>query len=107
VSGKTRFKYKLIFAACILAFSIVILLPLLPTIVAINNLDNAAGDYDFSYLKHAPLLAMVYILLFAAETIIITRWVQWGIKPGKYPIYSMFYVRKWFADQMMSLSLIT
>ena len=106
VSDKTRFKYKLIFAACILAFSIIILLPLLPTIVAINSLDNAADDYDFSYLKLAPLLAIVYILLFAAETIIITRWVQWGIKPGKYPIYSMFYVRKWFADQMMSLSLI-
>ncbi len=106
VSINTRLKYKLIFAGCIVAFSIIVLLPLLPTIVAINSLDNASGDYDFSYLKHAPLLALIYILLFAAETILITRWVQQGIKPGKYPIYSMFYVRKWFADQMMSLSLI-
>jgi non-ribosomal peptide synthetase-like protein len=39
-------------------------------------------------------------------TIVLTRLLQRGIKPGKYPIYSMFYVRKWFADQLMSLSLI-
>jgi len=39
-------------------------------------------------------------------TVLLTRLLQWGIKPGKYPIYSWFYVRKWFADQLMSLSLI-
>jgi non-ribosomal peptide synthetase-like protein len=32
--------------------------------------------------------------------------LQRGIKPGKYPIYSTLYVRKWFADQLMSLCLI-
>ena len=106
VSGGTRLKYKLIFLISIVAFSIIILVPLLPTIIAINKLDNAADDYDFSYMVHAPLLALLYIVLFAAETILLTRWLQRGIKPGKYPIYSMFYVRKWFADQLMSLSLI-
>jgi len=106
VTPATRRKYTMIFSLGILFFSIIILLPLLPTIIAINKLDNAADDYDFSYLVHAPLLALLYILLFAAETILLTRWAQHGIKPGKYPIYSMFYVRKWFADQLMSLSLI-
>ena len=106
VSTFTRRKYKTIFILSIMAFPFIILLPLLPTIIAINRLDNAAGDYDFSYMVHAPLLALLYIILFAAETVLLTRLLQRKIKPGKYPIYSMFYVRKWFADQLMSLSLI-
>jgi non-ribosomal peptide synthetase-like protein len=44
--------------------------------------------------------------LFATTTIVFARVLQRGIKPGKFPIYSMFYVRKWFTDQLMSLSLI-
>jgi len=106
VSAFTRRKYKMIFILSILVFPFIILLPLLPTIIAINKLDNASGDYDFSYMVHAPSLALLYIALFALETILLTRLLQRNIKPGKYPIYSMFYVRKWFADQLMSLSLI-
>ncbi|MCR8559774.1 amino acid adenylation domain-containing protein [Mucilaginibacter sp. BJC16-A38] len=106
VSAFTRRKYKLIFTLFIMIFPFIILLPLLPTIITINKLDNAAGDYDFTYMIGAPLLALVYIILFAAETIILTRLLQHDVKSGKYPIYSMFYVRKWFVDQLMALSLI-
>ncbi len=106
VSTFTRRKYKMIFILSIMVFPFIILLPLLPTIITINNLDNAASDYDFTYMIGAPLLALLYIVLFAAETILLTQLLQRNIKPGKYPIYSMFYVRKWFSDQLMSLSLI-
>ena len=106
VSTLTRRKYKLLFGLFILIFPLVILLPLLPTIMTINSLDNAAGDYDFTYLTGAPILALVYILLFTAETIILARIFQRNVKPGKYPIYSRFYVRKWFIDQLLSLNLI-
>jgi len=106
VSKLTRRKYKLVFSLFILIFPFIILLPLLPTIISINKLDNAADDYDFTYLIGAPGLALLYIILFTAETIIITRLLQRKVKPGNYSIYSMFYVRKWFSDQMMSLSLI-
>ena len=106
VSASTRKKYKAVFLLSVMVFPLIILLPLLPTIIAINKLDDAAGDYDFSYMVNAPGLALLYILLFAAETIIITRILQRGIKPGKYAIYSAFYVRKWFADQLLSLNLI-
>jgi len=106
VSPVTRRKYKLLFGLFILIFPFIILLPLLPTIMSINSLDNAADDYDFTYLIGAPVLALLYIILFAGETIIITRLLQVEIKPGKYPLYSMFYVRKWFTDQLLSLNLI-
>jgi len=106
VSKATMIKYKLIFTLSIFVFPFIILVPLLPTIVTVNNLDNAASDYNFSYMIHVPLLAAIYIATFAAETIILTRLLQQDVKPGKYPLYSMFYVRKWFVDQLQSLSLI-
>jgi non-ribosomal peptide synthetase-like protein len=106
VSDATRKKYNLIFMVSVFLFPFIILLPLIPTIIAVNTLDNRAPDYDFTYLWLVPLLAAVYIILFALETVLLTRILQHGIKPGKYPIYSGFYVRKWFADQLMSLCLI-
>ncbi|GAC1309322.1 MAG: non-ribosomal peptide synthetase [Mucilaginibacter sp.] len=106
VSTVRRRKYKVVFILSIVVFPFIILLPLLPTIITINKLDNAAGDYDFTYLIGAPGLALIYIILFAAETILLTRILQRGIRPGKYSVYSAFYVRKWFSDQLMSLSLI-
>ncbi len=106
VSGKTLTKYKALFSFSLLIFPFVILLPLLPAIITINKLDNAADDYDFTYMVLVPSLALVYILLFTLETIVLTRLLQRNIKPGKYPLYSMFYFRKWFADQLMSISLI-
>jgi non-ribosomal peptide synthetase-like protein len=101
-----RRKYVLIFMFVVFAFPFIVLLPLIPTIIAVNKLDNAADDYDFTYLWLVPVLATVYIILFALETILLTRILQHDIKPGKYPIYSMIYVRKWMADQLMSLCLI-
>jgi non-ribosomal peptide synthetase-like protein len=106
VSAGTMRKYKLIFTMSIFVFPFIILVPLIPTIVAVNDLDNAAPDYNFNYLVSVPALAAFYIALFALETIVITRILQHNIKPGKYPIYSLMYVRKWFADQLMSISLI-
>ena len=106
VSSAKRNWYSFVFTLSLLIFPFVILLPLLPTIIIIHNIDNATPDYDFSYLVITPSLALSYIIVFALVTIILTRLLQWGIKPGKYPIYSWFYVRKWFADQLMSLSLI-
>ena len=106
VSKAKRRRYTFVFLLTLLIFPFVVLLPLLPTIMIINNLDNSTSDYDFSYLIVTPSLALSYIIVFALVTILLTRALQWGIKPGKYPIYSRFYIRKWFADQLMSLSLI-
>src|SRR6202044_3793376 len=71
-----------------------------------NQMDNAAPDYNFTYMVVTPSLALTYIILFTLETVVLTRILQSGIKPGTYPLYSPFYLRKWFADQLMSLSLI-
>ncbi|XZF13988.1 Pls/PosA family non-ribosomal peptide synthetase [Chitinophagaceae bacterium MMS25-I14] len=106
VSDTKRKTYSLIFTLSLLIFPFAILLPLLPTILIIHQLDEAAPAYNFNYFMVMPSLALAYILVFAFTTIVLTRWLQKGIKPGKYPIYSFFYLRKWFADQLISLALI-
>ena len=106
VSRATRRKYSLIFSLFLLVFPFTVLLPLLPTIITLNRMDNAAPDYNFSYMVITPALALSYIIFFTTQTVLLTRLLQWGIKPGTYPVYSIFYARKWFADQLMSLSLI-
>ncbi len=106
VSSFTRAKYRALFLALLLLFPFVVLIPLLPTVIALNELDNATPDYDFSYLIFTPLLSVSYILIFALVIIGLTRILQKGIKPGTYPIYSLFYLKKWFADQLITLSLI-
>lgn len=106
VSAFTRRKYSLIFLLSLLVFPFAVLLPLLPTIITIHHMDEAAPAYNFNYFSVMPALSLAYIIVFAFVTILLTRMLQSGIKPGKYPIYSIFYVRKWFADQLMSLSLI-
>lgn len=106
VSNSKVWKYKMIFTFLLFIFPVFVLIPLLPIIVAINMMDNAAADYNFNYVVSIPALATLYMLLFAIETIVFTRLLNINIKPGTYSIYSIKYVRKWLADQFMALSLI-
>ena len=99
VSKSTRAGYSFIFIVTLIVFPVFILLPLLPVITILHTLDNASPDYDFTYLLVVPLLSALYILLFATETVLMSRILQKGIKPGQYPLYSTLYVRKWLADQ--------
>ncbi|MET7001347.1 Pls/PosA family non-ribosomal peptide synthetase [Chitinophaga defluvii] len=106
VSARRRKWYGFLFSLFLLVFPFTILLPLLPTIIILNQLDDAAPDYNFNYVVITPSLALSYIIMFSLQTILLTRWLQKPVKPGSYPVYSVFYLRKWFADQLMSLSLI-
>jgi non-ribosomal peptide synthetase-like protein len=45
-------------------------------------------------------------VLFALETIVINHILQHDVQPGKYPLYSKAYVRKWFTDQLLSINLV-
>ncbi len=85
-----------LFPACILA-------AILPGVVLMNHL-NYEDDY-YSYLFLAPLVAFSYVVLLGLE-IAAFKWLLLGrVQPGRYPIHSLFYVRKWFVDHLMDLSL--
>ena len=106
ITPKKRLVYKIIFSVLLLFFPFFILIPLIPTIFIISELDNKAGDFEFNYLWVTPFLSFIYIVLFIIETVILSRLLQRDVKPGKYSLYSWFYVKKWLVDQMNSISLI-
>ncbi|MFO1519813.1 MAG: Pls/PosA family non-ribosomal peptide synthetase [bacterium] len=105
VSDATRRKYSKFYLLVLLIFPFTVLLPLLPSIIMLNAMDDAWPDYDFTYLVFTPLLALSYVVLFALESILISRILQDKLEPGTYPVYSRIYVKKWFTDQVMALSL--
>ena len=107
VSTRKLLVYKAVFAIVLLIFPFAVMLPLFPTIVALNELDNMTpDDYDFSYLVWTPLMALSYVMLFVLQTVVLTRLLQWGIKPGTYAVHSRTYIRKWLSEQIMALSLV-
>lgn len=99
-------RYTWMYVVLLLIFPLAVLIPLFPVLFTLNELDNAADDYDFRYLVITPVLSLMYTFIFAGITIISTRLLQKNIKPGMYPVYSSLYIRKWLADQFMSLSLL-
>ena len=106
VTKATIFKYSVLYTVLLFIFPFAVLIPLVPSLFALYEFDDAAGDYEFYYLVCTPLLSLIYILIYAAQTIFFAKVLQRNIVPGKYPVYSMFYVRKWLSDQFFSLSLI-
>lgn len=98
-------KYKFVFLALIITFPILIILPLVPSIIGLNYLDEIADWYSFTYLISTPLFSISYIILFILEVILLTKLFKNSLKVGTYSIYSTVYIKKWFTEQLFSLAL--
>ncbi len=76
---------------------------LFPGLVLLNEVAAEYGTR--ASLAAAPLVALSFVVLLSVE-IILVKWLLVGrVKPGNYPLASSFFVRKWFVDQLMNLSL--
>ncbi|WDF53944.1 Pls/PosA family non-ribosomal peptide synthetase [Mucilaginibacter sp. KACC 22063] len=105
-SNFQMYSFSLLYTVLLIVFPVVVLLPLWPVIEILNYMDLNAPDYDFSYFIHVPLLTLLYVGVYALETIVLSRLLLRNIKPGVYPVYSSTYVRKWLSDQLISVALI-
>lgn len=103
---RNKIRYSIVLFATLLFFPIVILLPLLPIIITLSELDNAAADYNFNYVVIVPVLSLIYLLLFIAETVVINRWLMRNVKAGTYSVYSVTYWKKWLADTLFNIALV-
>ena len=106
VSDSQRRRSSWLYSFLLAVFPFAVLLPLFPIIYLINEIDASYADYDFGYMVYMPLLTLFYQFLFMVMTVIFSRLLMRGIKPGRYPVHSSTYVRKWLSDQLMTLSLI-
>ena len=98
--------YYATYILCVFLFPLLVLIPLAPSIISLYYLDEQADWYSFYYLFKTPFFALLYILLFLTEVILLTRIFQKDLRPGNYSIYSKTYIKKWFLDQLFSLSLL-
>jgi non-ribosomal peptide synthetase-like protein len=98
-----RFAFGILHAIGLLIFPVLVVSALFPGIVVMNKLNYL--DPYYWYLLLAPLVGLSFIALLALE-IAVVKWCLLGkVKPGRYPLHSFYYLRKWFVDQTLDLSL--
>jgi non-ribosomal peptide synthetase-like protein len=98
-----RLAFGLLHGVGLLIFPVLVVTALFPGIVAMNELNYL--DPYYWYLLLAPAVGISFIAFLALEIAVI-KWLLLGkVKPGHYPIESWYYLRKWFVDQAMDLSL--
>jgi len=61
--------------------------------MSLYYLDEQADWYSFYYLFKTPIFALMYIVLFLGEVILLTRIFQKDLTPGQYSIYNPVYVK--------------
>ena len=102
-SAARRFLFGVLHGIGLLIFPVLVVAALFPGIVVMNQLNYL--DPYYWYLLLAPLVGLSFIVLLALE-IALVKWVLLGkVKPGRHPRHSFYYLRKWFADQTLDLSL--
>jgi non-ribosomal peptide synthetase-like protein len=53
----------------------------------------------------APIIGLLFVLCLSGLIVIVKKMVLPTIRPGSYPIRSFLYIRKWFVDRLMEMSL--
>jgi len=102
-SRKRQVAFGLLHATGMFLFPILVMAAILPGMILMNYL-NYEDDY-YWYLLIAPVVAVSFVVLLSLE-IVAVKWLLLGkVKPCRYPLHSFYYLRKWFVDQTMELSL--
>ncbi len=98
-----RIGFGFLYAISLLIFPVLVSAAIFPGIVVMNQLNYI--DPYYWYLCLSPLVGVSFVALLCLE-IAVLKWLLLGrIKPGRYPLHSFYYFRKWFVDQTMDLSL--
>lgn len=98
-----RTAYGMLHAIGVFVFPMFVLTAIFPGMMLMSHL-NLADDY-YSYLVLSPIVSVSFVILLCLE-IALFKWVLLGrVKPGTYPLHSWFYLKKWFVDQLLHLSL--
>jgi non-ribosomal peptide synthetase-like protein len=102
-SARRRLAFGILHGIGLLIFPVLVVAALFPGIVVMNELNYL--DPYYWYLLLGPLVGLSFIVLLALE-IAVVKWLLLGkVKPGRYPLHSFYYLRKWFVDQTLDLSL--
>ena len=102
-SPACRFAFGVLHALGVLAVPIFVVCAIFPGMMLMHYL-NLIDEYYY-YLVLSPLVAVSFVVLLSLE-IVFFKWLLLGrVRGGSYSLFSGFYLRKWFVDQLMRLSL--
>jgi non-ribosomal peptide synthetase-like protein len=87
----------------ILLFPFVALAAVFPGLMLITHLGHE--DEGYFYLITSPLIGLSFVFTHCLVIWIIKRLLIGRLREGRYAIGGAFYVRKWFFDQVMEMSL--
>lgn len=98
-----RAAFTLLHAVGVFLIPMFVLCAIFPGMMLMTYL-NAIDDYYY-YLVISPLVSLSFVVFLCLE-IAVFKWVLLGrVKAGCYKLHSWFYVKKWFVDQLLHLSL--
>ncbi len=98
-----RFLFGTAHAVGVLLVPVFVICAIFPGMMLMHYL-NQIDDYYY-YLILAPLVALSFVIFLCLE-IAAFKWLLLGrVRAGKYSLFSGFYLRKRFVDQLMELSL--
>jgi non-ribosomal peptide synthetase-like protein len=87
----------------IFTFPLVILVAVFPGLMLITRLGHQ--DAGYTHLLAAPVVGLSFVVFLGLE-VVAMKWLLLGrMREGRYAIDSFFYVRKWFFDNLMQMSL--
>jgi non-ribosomal peptide synthetase-like protein len=99
----SRFGFAILHGIGLLIFPVLVVSALFPGIALMNRLNYL--DPYYWYLFLSPLVAVSFVGLLCLE-IAALKWLLLGkIRPGVHRLDSWYYVRKWFVDKTIELSL--
>ena len=102
-SWSRRFAFGLLHAIGVLTVPIFVICAIFPGMMLMHFLGQIDDYYYFLVLS--PLVALSFVVFLCLE-IVIFKWLILGrVRAGRYPLFSGFYLRKHFIDQLMELSL--
>lgn len=100
---KEKWIYNSLQALILLIFPLFPLFAIFPGIIFLDYMEMTIKSYW--YLALSPLVALTFVALLALEIVAI-KWLVLGrVNPGFYKIHSFFYLKLWFINQLMKLSL--
>ena len=86
----------------IFLFPIIIMSAILPGVIAVTEFGHVTEGYFFLFA--APLVALSFVVFLCAE-LWLCKWLLVGrLRPGRYDLGGSYYVRKWFVDQLMTMT---
>ena len=108
--GARRILFFCIYAIVMFLMPPLTLIPIIPAFRLMDSLGDRVGDLlgvDYAFI--VPLTALPTALLFTAVTVLLTVVIRWTVlprlRPGRFSVHSLQYLRHWIVAQVEDMTL--